>query len=300
MIRAVDLPMIKHDLLAWYRDGRAEAFFDNVYPSETPTAMRIKFADLLASVSVDLYYVAPQMAQLAVEAAKTIPDYSLQQEDLPSMVGLLYTPEPLWNRDYEVEVAPNVFEPITERVHGFAWAVLEGQGVQTIWLTERRDYTDQISAYPKLVEATRRMLPLVHETHVPGWWSFGQEPGKPADVDSAQKHGAVTKTFWTLMQQSILNIEDATYSRADRKRIARIDPEAAPVRIITLRRSQTSSDESEASGREYHHQWIVRGHWRQQWHPKREVHRPVWIAPHVKGPEGAPMLGGEKVHLWKR
>jgi hypothetical protein len=44
----------------------------------------------------------------------------------------------------------------------------------------------------------------------------------------------------------------------------------------------------------------VRGHWRQQWYPSIQDHRPVWIAPHRKGPEDAPMLGGEKVYQWSR
>jgi hypothetical protein len=70
-----------------------------------------------------------------------------------------------------------------------------------------------------------------------------------------------------------------------------------PVRVINLRRRAASTIAGQ-SDREYHHQWIVRGHWRDQWYASRGVHRPVWIAPHVKGPEGAPMLGGEKVHAW--
>jgi hypothetical protein len=69
--------------------------------------------------------------------------------------------------------------------------------------------------------------------------------------------------------------------------------------VIELRRPKTSSGPGDGD-REYHHQWIVRGHWRQQWHPKRQVHRPVWIAPHIKGPEGAPLIGGEKVYALKR
>jgi hypothetical protein len=35
----------------------------------------------------------------------------------------------------------------------------------------------------------------------------------------------------------------------------------------------------------------------QAWGHRRELRRPVWISPHVKGPEGASMLGGEKVYI---
>jgi hypothetical protein len=49
------------------------------------------------------------------------------------------------------------------------------------------------------------------------------------------------------------------------------------------------------------HRWVVRGHWRQQaCGPGRSQRRPVWIEPHVKGPDGAPLLAAEKVMVWRR
>jgi len=36
-------------------------------------------------------------------------------------------------------------------------------------------------------------------------------------------------------------------------------------------------------------QWLVRGHWRQQFYPRAGRHVPRWIAPYVKGPEDKPM-----------
>jgi hypothetical protein len=104
-------------------------------------------------------------------------------------------------------------------------------------------------------------------------------------------------TAWLLMQQPVTTVADATFDRAERRRLARQRLDDRPVRVINLRRRAASTIAGQ-SDREYHHQWIVRGHWRDQWYASRGVHRPVWIAPHVKGPEGAPMLGGEKVHAW--
>jgi hypothetical protein len=40
---------------------------------------------------------------------------------------------------------------------------------------------------------------------------------------------------------------------------------------------------------------VVRGHWRNQWYPSLNARRPLWIAPYLKGPDDAPLLGGEKV-----
>jgi hypothetical protein len=107
------------------------------------------------------------------------------------------------------------------------------------------------------------------------------------------------RAAWLLMQQPLAEIEDIEPDRATRKRLRRFGQEPAPVLLIGLRRPKSAADRGDGA-REYQHQWIVRGHWRQQWYPKRQVHRPVWIAPHIKGPEGAPMIGGEKVNVWKR
>ena len=91
-----------------------------------------------------------------------------------------------------------------------------------------------------------------------------------------------------------------------RRRIARDDPDLDPtVRYIDLRRARTepsdhTDDEPRTSTREYRHRWIVRGHWRNQWYPSRNDHRPIWIDPHFAGPEDKPLLGGERVNVLRR
>lgn len=53
---------------------------------------------------------------------------------------------------------------------------------------------------------------------------------------------------------------------------------------------------------EWTKRWIVSGHWRQQaWGEGRQLRKPVYIAPHVKGPEGLPLDTSEKttVRVWK-
>ena len=75
------------------------------------------------------------------------------------------------------------------------------------------------------------------------------------------------------------------------------------VQIINLRRivpPPTPETTSGDGGREYHVRWLVKGHWRQQRvGPGRQFRRPTYIAPHVKGPEGAP-LKTDRVHVWRR
>ncbi|WP_328974304.1 hypothetical protein [Streptomyces canus] len=117
--------------------------------------------------------------------------------------------------------------------------------------------------------------------------------------EEAQQVGAldnVLRAAWLLMRRPLAAIENTEPDRATRKRLRRLNHEPASVRLIVLRRPKSNSEKVDGS-REYQHQWIVRGLWRQQWYPKRQVHRPVWIAPHVNGPEGTPMTGGEKAKV---
>jgi hypothetical protein len=83
--------------------------------------------------------------------------------------------------------------------------------------------------------------------------------------------------------------------RATVRRLARrgvTDP--SDVRVIYLKGSR--SDHACTGESNYHHRWIVSGHWRNQpYGPGNKLRRPVWVKPHVKGPEGAPMLTGEIV-----
>lgn len=109
---------------------------------------------------------------------------------------------------------------------------------------------------------------------------------------------------WLLMGQTIVRSEDLTAPRAARRRMSRETPDVDPgVRYIDLRRARTEpSDRSEttASTREYRHRWVVRGHWRNQWYASRNDHRPIWIEPHLAGPEDAPLLGGDRVNVLRR
>lgn len=72
-----------------------------------------------------------------------------------------------------------------------------------------------------------------------------------------------------------------------------------PPSVVTIQlRPRINPDASEAEAREYRHRWEVRGHWRlQACGPNRSERRRIWVEPHVKGPDGAPMLEHEKLYV---
>lgn len=72
---------------------------------------------------------------------------------------------------------------------------------------------------------------------------------------------------------------------------ARSDAVGAKVHFIDLRSPGQADDASpHATGVDHRHRWLVRGHHRAQWYPSLQAHKVIWIAPHLRGPDGAPVL----------
>jgi hypothetical protein len=107
---------------------------------------------------------------------------------------------------------------------------------------------------------------------------------------------------WLLMGQPIVSSDPQPLSRQIRRGLERAGKPVPKVRVVKLRRAAEPHRESldDITGRTYKHQWVVRGHWRNQYYPSRNDHRPVYVPSHIKGPEGAPLLGGERVYDWSR
>ena len=78
--------------------------------------------------------------------------------------------------------------------------------------------------------------------------------------------------------------------RHARKRLQRVGWDRPQgVRVVRLRHLRTEEQGAEPAGADWPCRWIVRAHWRQHWFPSVQQHRPLYIAPHVKGPEDKPL-----------
>ncbi|CRK57621.1 hypothetical protein [Alloactinosynnema sp. L-07] len=142
-------------------------------------------------------------------------------------------------------------------------------------------------------------------TDMQGWPGYTPSNGEGMNADAKATLERTIIATWLLMGQTLVRSEHLTAPRAVRRRIERDDPHLDPtVRYIDLRRARTEpadhTDDPRTTGREYRHRWIVRGHWRNQWYPSRNDHRPIWIDPHLAGPADMPLLGGERVNVLRR
>jgi hypothetical protein len=316
-IRPMDLPEIRARVAWWIGDkgptlyeqylSRGMIGWGDFGPAATPEmAQALTSQEVHRLLRAELFWVDEHMTDLVLAAAPSIPEFFLQPEDLPSPYGMIVFEKPL-----RISSSPDEYD---DKVHTIAavWgdATVAGSPHPGVWVSW---YTDTARNYehvdPRRVSAdigwVRLGLPPLsydNESYIP----FSDEPlgwAEPIANEHNDYRGVdlmmELRAAWILMQQPIATVSEAELDRSTRRRLERQKIEPKPVRIITLRRPKSSSEHGE-SDREYHHRWIVRGHWRQQWYPSREVHRPVWIAPHIKGPEDAPLLGGDKVYAWRQ
>jgi hypothetical protein len=115
----------------------------------------------------------------------------------------------------------------------------------------------------------------------------------PDDEDQLASQMLLLVAFWLFVRQKILVAHATSITeRHARKRIERLGWQSnRGVRVVQLRRRETQHlpDATDGSSHDWSCQWLVRGHWRQQFYPSQHAHQPLWITPYVKGPDDKPL-----------
>lgn len=288
-IRPQDLPELRAELASFAGSADGASYWDEHaetvdYYQKTATDGDHLGSAVQKALSGDLFAVSGPMGELAAAAGQSLGLFDMEVQDLPTPAGVLVFEQP-------PELLHGVDDGTPIVIHGATWTVGddgEGGYVWIIPIAEQVGHSHLLLGGPAL-------LPFAMSDYLAsvGRSEFTREKNLFDHLITTMR------AAWLLMQQPLAEETEVQPDRAVRKRLRRIGHEPAPVRLIELRRPKTATGTGDGD-REYHHQWIVRGHWRQQWYPARQVHRPVWIAPHIKGPEGAPLIGGEKVNFLKR
>lgn len=125
----------------------------------------------------------------------------------------------------------------------------------------------------------------------------------PASVLSVTEDRRWLAALWLLASQPLAESVVGPAPRAARRRSDRARL-PSDVRIVNLRRAATPREPSpgteHGTHRKYSHRFIVDGFWRQQaCGPNWSQHRPVWIAPFIKGPKDKPLKVRETVKVLK-
>lgn len=304
-MRPTQLPEIRQQMLeylaspigqrVWHHVSLTNGFFGQ--KANEKTSIHVLRQEFARWKNGDLYFVTAEMTALAQDAAKSMPKFSLRRSDLPSESGVIYFDSQLGNTKNVETGAKAPIVAVAWGPVGMNSQAVPGATIQErpyVWLSFYSDIPSELRA-----EAQIPTGPLMYDDEAALAFEDIDDIADVLGADNQFGWALTVTAAWLLMHQQVASVEHVELDRTTRRRLRRegID-DLQPIRVVSLR---THSPASGGDGsRDYHHRWVVKGHWRNQWYPSQKRHVPLWISPHVKGPDGAPLLGGEKVYAWTR
>jgi hypothetical protein len=284
----------------------------------------------------ELFYVTEDMTRLALAAAEALPVHNLHPEDVPAETGFVVFAEPIGAylpdalADAPADVTADTAGVVS--IVAGSWGPLAGvvAGDPGVWITfwSASDPAAEIPLVMKYRSMSRSEAEAFYRrTRAELNWDnelvnrFGAagiriKESTPSGTivhgeDFDKTHvgweqvknttiawGQVVRATWLLLTQpGVTTVDEQPLSRTIRRRAEREGYNPNAVRVVRIRDRADTPHREQDTDRSYRVRWTVRGHWRSQWYPSRGEHRPVWINPHVKGPQDAPLRTGDTVHV---
>lgn len=262
--------------------------------SKLATEIKIMKAETQALRDAELFWVARDMVDVAVDAAPTLPEWTPALA-APSPNGLLCWAKPAATVPFGPKPAPTTDVPWDA-----VWWWVRPDGM--LQLTPASRFTK----HPELIAQYQVSTPL---------WAAHTIVINPKEPRTEEAHGSeaahpfvsVVGAAWLLMSQPAVTetLTTAYHTTPPRSPAGDTRPDAAPtvpVTIVGLRRpTQPPHDKTAStSERQYSRRWWVGGHWRQQaCGPNHSQRKPIFVAPYIKGPQDKP-LTTDRVTVWRR
>jgi hypothetical protein len=228
-----------------------------------------------ASPGAALFHFPDETRDWVIDVAESMPtDVTFDVAGLPSPDGVLVFEHQVWTPGGDGDPCP---------LRGVVWSsarrVDDRDAVTVTFLADSFDH-DQVNPS--------------------GWsvWAQGERVDAPVTAGAADAHQWDRKflaaAWYLITSRSRSRVDEVVPDRAARRRAAREGRrEPSPVRVVHLHDARHGERGAGTDGGEVEHRsrWWVSGHWRSQaYGPQWSLRRPVWIAPHVKGPEDAPVV----------
>lgn len=229
----------------------------------------------------DLWFMQDDLAQLVGLAARQMPRHTLEKEHIPSSNGLCFFAWPFSG------LRPMDDSPLD--VSAVTWGEFrngEVAGQDGLWLI----------SWSSFVENGKRVwAPTSSAT-----WYFGKTQDFYDGKDRADETLAnYVSAIWAIaVSPGVCENSTEHATRQMRRNGQRAGLPVPDIKIIRLRSSSHPTEAGRQAETKYLRRWIVSGHIRMQpYGPGRQLRRPTFIAPHVKGPEDAPLYLPEQVRV---
>jgi len=240
----------------------------------------------------DTFYMEPQFCGLVEHARATIPD------DLPYEAAWLHAPSG-WMWLETPFLMPRVYQQDTHRgeirIHAVGWRETAAGQIQVTAFQRSSDYVPGSEGFAPwscfLLRDGDVLGERIREFEDAARTSTGGHYIEGRDADQMHEIRWVYAALHLMAQRLAVTVQHAT-DRVTRRRAERDGMTPPPfVHAITLRRLQQAREQAGAAvgGREWNWQWLVGGHWRNQWFPASGTHRPVFIDSYIKGPGDKPL-----------
>jgi hypothetical protein len=232
----------------------------------------------------ETYHWASQIAIAVVESSRTLPgDTALDLSKFRhGRAGWFWFERPL---------SVGTMEPFS----GMLWVVIADPG------TPRTLFATTYVVRSRGPEATdtimvKELVPLdheedtaeIHKSRIVAADTFGTIGIQGRDP-LPMKAFIISALLWIEQKIVVESIERA--NRSLRRRLEResVDVLSDQIKVIRLRRPEHEGECDQRGLVEWSCQWVVRGHWRQQFYPSTGERRPLFILPYVKGPDDKPL-----------
>ncbi len=289
-------------LIRWYdsADGIREAYntyrlhYGNGWPPSLPDEdARWQVAERTAQVtaaamrSLDPIWCDPPMVDLLAAAADTYPLEPMRPQHLLAPDGMVIFAKPLpvvWRGDDDDE---------EHRLAAISWGA-------SLSSNDGRPFTS-ITAWHRYSGLRRegdglsvRYVGLRPQSH-----SMGAPWIEPTDVGGPASPHRLLQAFSALVRTPLIRDKHGPVSKAARRDGERAGLRDAAARRVYLRRPEYAEEELEAAraardARPARGHW-VRGHWKQQWYPSVEEHRPLWVSGYPRGDFTGGEVPGAKI-----
>jgi len=294
------LGTIKHNPI--FRDYLID-FQNNAYEESFPDGMMLTLHEYLLQ-EADPMYVSAEVVEMWDYARESFKPEVLHGWDLPCQISFALLPKQMVMNDVDGNaISFRAVSWIPAGSGDVEWS--EDNPPTGVWYTLWSHIDDMDDFNRPDMDARERASWEALGTWVilfSGFIPFGlledyqamvvSNPDRENEIELRARTWLLLQSFWRLSRQIVPVKESLPRQlRRDRKRHYRTED----VTVITLRRQREPHDLDHESDIEYKWQWVVRGHWRNQYYRSLgevgdpQAYRQIWISPYMKGPEDAPI-----------
>jgi hypothetical protein len=107
--------------------------------------------------------------------------------------------------------------------------------------------------------------------------------------------------FLRFIQEKWVDSREIVPERAVIKRSNRLRKVEPKIRVVRLRQAEHKVRRLPSGETiEWSHRWVVERHWRKQWYPSLQCHKPIVIESYIKGPLDKPLIVNDRVFVVDR